>query len=215
MLKVNCKFCDSEISGNASICPVCGNSQTKKSRLARILGYRDVITFPTAITALIAAVYTPFVAPVQRFLGLDDAQLEAAFLNPDLLEAKAEDSNSGSTDSAVIPMMRVLLSNSGHTLGVVLHNFVCVGDRYDEGNLIFTFRFFDPKDRKTAYPALRADTSQDYFARLDHAQIYAPADWPIERNNFCKITFTDKHGVKNHGFELNETSKQALTELLN
>ena len=86
-----CPYCRSEIAEAAIKCPVCQSSLAKKTPLQRLLGLRDYVTFPTAVLALVAAVYTPLVAPVRAFLGLDGANVEAFFLSPEMLAADKPD----------------------------------------------------------------------------------------------------------------------------
>ena len=212
---INCKYCCSEIPAKATVCPVCRKSLSEPGPLQKILNWRDVVTFPTAVAALIAAVYTPAVEPVQRWLGLDDSELSAAFLNPDIhnVEGKNEAGQTVITDN--IPMMRMLLSNTGYTLMVVLHNFTCVGEKLEDGNQIFVFRFFEPGNTNAVYPSIERGASRDFFAAIDNYAVYPESEWQVAANHRCTITYTDKHGRKDYDFAFTSEARENVMDVLN
>ena len=64
-----CPKYDCQISEKATVCPVCKINLSSRSFAEKLLGLRDYMTFPAAVLALIAALFSPINETVRQTLG--------------------------------------------------------------------------------------------------------------------------------------------------
>jgi hypothetical protein len=194
-----CPKCAENIQLGATKCRYCQSDLASKGIVQRVLGWRDYITLPTAVLALIAALYTPIAETVRSLLGWDRANVVAFLLNPDVVNAGLDDRGPGKRAEVVTEydsLLRVMLINRGYVLTSLSSNFFCTGKDEGDSRMVFQFTFYDPKSQTKHFPEIAAGVSVGLFGRLGEAQLYKISERRIAGPSKCSFSYYDKYGPK-------------------
>lgn len=212
-----CPKCAQDIPDAAIRCHYCQHDILPKSIGQRILGLRDYVTLPTAVIALVVALYTPIVETVRGWLRWDGANVSGYLLNPDIVNVGLDDRSPDKRVRKVTEherLVRVLLVNRGHSLTTLMSNFVCTGRQENDSRMVFTFGFYDPKNQRKQYPELAGSTSSTFFGKLHDAQPYKKTDFPATGPSKCSFGYYDKYGAKQFVMDMTENQEKILLSLV-
>lgn len=212
-----CPKCAQDIPDSAIRCHYCQADLKSKTIGQRILGLRDYVALPTAVLALVAALYTPIAETVRGWLRLDGANIFGYLLNPDIVNVGLDDRSADKRVKEVTeyePLLRVLLINRGHALTTLMSNFVCTGKQENDSRMVFTFSFYDPKSQVKQYPELAAAASSTFFGRLSDAQPYTTAERPAAGPSKCSFSYYDKYGGKQFLMDITAGQEKTLLGLV-
>jgi hypothetical protein len=193
-----CPKCDSEISERATVCPICRSNLRPASLSDKILGLRDYITLPTAVLALIAALFTPINESVRRAFGWDGAKLDGHVLSFDIINVGTDDRPADKQVNTVTQyekLLRVVLFNSGYSFATLQSAFVCAGAGTEERTL-YTFNTFDPKQQVKIFSEIKAGETISLFGKLNDNNVYWKKDRPGPEAYKCSLGYSDKYGTK-------------------
>ncbi|MCA1398406.1 MULTISPECIES: hypothetical protein [unclassified Bradyrhizobium] len=211
-----CPKCAENIQLGATKCRYCLSDLAPKGIGQRILGWRDYITLPTAVLALVAALYTPIAETVRGLLGWDRARVIAFLLNPDVVNAGLDDRGAGKRVDVVTEydsLLRVMLINEGYALTTLSSSFLCTGKDEGDSRMVFRFTFYDPKTQTKHFPEIAAGASVGLFGRLGEAQPYKISDRSIPGPRKCSFSYYDKYGPKVFERDINEAQENILLSL--
>ncbi|TYL92608.1 hypothetical protein FXB40_24525 [Bradyrhizobium rifense] len=198
MTHINCPKCDSLISDKAQVCPVCHANLVKPTRLSRLLGLRDYLTLPAALTALVVSL-AGWVNDFRPVLKLDDAKVTGYLLNPDIINVGLDDRPTEQQVKKVteyIQIQRVILFNNGYSLASVQSSFVCTGDETGPSRHLFTFVTYDTKQRIKTFVEIKPSETVVLSGKLSDANLYTKEERASAGPNTCTFGYYDKFGLK-------------------
>jgi hypothetical protein len=180
------------------VCPICRSDLRPPSVAAKILGLRDYVTLPTAVLALIAALFTPINETVRQALGWDGAKLNGHVLSFDIINVGTDDRPADKQVDAVTQyekLLRLVLFNRGYSFATLQSAFVCAGEGTDERPL-YTFNTFDPKQQVKVFAEIKAGETISLFGKLNDNNVYKKNDRAGPEAYKCNLGFSDKYGPK-------------------
>lgn len=195
--KKNCPHCGMDIPIDATKCYRCQSDLEPKGTVRRLIDLRELVTLPTAVIALVVALYNPIADSVRKLLHWDGANLSGYILNPDTINVGLDDRPAGQRVTKVTQyenLLRVGLSNGGYSLATLSSNFACTGDQEGDKRYVFSFDFYDPKDQKKVFPQIDGQSATALIGKLNDAELYTEAELGLAGPRKCSFGYFDKYG---------------------
>jgi len=159
---------------------------------------RDVVTFPTAVIALVIALYSPLNNTIRKALQLDNAVISGALLTPDVLNIANSENNTGHAKKGkfkYIYLLKIMLTNDGYTLASLHSNFQCLALDSVGNRLVYNFNFYDEERLAIEHPELSADNTAIFIAKFNSPFKEEQSRYRHVPTGKCAIPYMDKYGI--------------------
>jgi hypothetical protein len=197
MAQVNCPRCDEAISSNATKCPRCQSDLRKKALGQKILDLRDYVTFPTAVIALVVALFSPINLTIRRMLCLDGASVSGHVFTVDTINVGLDDtklSQQVETVKETVFILRGIMTNSGYSSAAIQSAFKCFGKRENNVQYVYSFTMHDPKQQLKQFPDIAPGSEYSVIGRFGSAEPDRSKVAPAA--NTCEFGIVDKYGPR-------------------